>query len=270
MSKRQKFVIVTAILLAGIILSRMGLGVFLQWRFRVILMALFSWLATVWAIRDEDFSGVEWVTLPILPALFSLGSVLAYPLLPEILGSGDSGLLLALLLKLVFLAMFIIGYYASLLTANIYNVAAIRTIQLLRVAHSIGFLVTVATGLMFFLVISALHMSGMENFLLIFAVTLPLAFQAIWSVGLEAKIGEEVRNFSLLTAVVLAEIGWALSFWPLGVSIFALFLTAILYELVGIIQFHLGEKLNPRIANEFIVVAILIFFLTIFTAQWGA
>lgn len=270
MSKRQRFVIATLVILAGIILSRLGLGQFIQWRFRVGIFFMTSVFVSIWAIRDEDFNGVEWLTLPILPALFSLGSLLVLPLLPLSFGEGDSGLLLATLLRLVFLAMAVVGYYASLLTSNIYNVAAVRTIQLLRVAHSIGFLVTVASALLLFIVIGSFHLPSLLNFILVFALCLPLSFQAVWSINLEEKISATTKYLSLVCAVILAQIAWVLSFWPISVSIFALFLTAIFYELVGIIQFHLGEKLNRRIVNEFLIVAIVIFLLTVFTASWGA
>jgi len=270
MSKRQRFVIVTLTVLAGIILSRIGLGAFLQWRFRVAIFFLVSLSASIWAIKDEDFNGVEWLTLPILPVLFSMGSLLVFPLVPLTFGDGDSGLLLGTGARALFLVVIAVGFYATLLTSNIYNVAAVRTIQLLRVAHSIGFLVTVATALFLFIVVGSLHLSSTYNFLLVFLFCLPLSFQAIWSITLEEKVSVTTRNFSLVCAVVLAQIAWVLSFWPVGVSIFALFLTAIFYELVGIIQFHLGEKLNLKIVNEFVIVAVIIFFLTILTAQWGA
>lgn len=271
MSKRQRFVVVTLLLLAGIIASRVGLGTFLQWRFRVGVFGIMAILASIWAIRDEDFAGVEWLTLPILPTMFAVGSLLVYPLLPASIGdAGDSSLLLATALQVFFLAIFVVGYYAALLTTNIYNVAAIRTIQLLRVAHSIGFLVTVAVALLWYVVISSLHLSSFWNFLTVFVVSLPLSFQAIWSINLEEVITPEIREFALVAALILAQVAWVLSFWPISVSIFALFLTAIFYELVGIIQFHLGEKLNRRLVNEFVVVAAIIFLLTFFTTQWGA
>lgn len=269
MSKRQRFVIATLVILVGIILSRLGLGQLIQWRFRVIIFSIISLAASIWAIRDEDFAGIEWLTLPILPVFFSLGSLLVFPLIPLTFGEGDSGLLLATGVRLVFLGVAVVGYYAALLTANIYNVAAVRTIQLLRVAHSIGFLVTVATALLAFIVIGSFHLTSFYNLILVFAVCLPLSFQAIWSINLEEKISLTTWQFSLVSAAILAQISWVLSFWPVGASIFALFLTAIFYELVGIIQFHLGEKLNRRIVNEFVVVAVIIFLLTIFTASWG-
>lgn len=268
MSKRQKFVLATAVLLAGIILSRLGLG-FIQWRFRLVIFSLVAVLASLWALRDEDFTGIEWLTLPILPTFFAVGSLLAFPLLPSGFDT-DAGRLWGLLVKIVYLGIFVAGYYATLLTANIYNVAAIRTIQLLRVAHSIGFLMTVTAALFFFVVIASLHLSSLLNFGAVFLVSLPLAFQAIWSVNLEEKVTVETRNYSLLTAGILAQLAWALSFWPVGVSILALFLTAIFYELVGIIQYHFGQRLNPKIVNEFVSVAVVMFLVVVATTKWGS
>lgn len=276
MTKRQKFFIATFILLIGVIIIRLGLGQFLPWRGRVVIFTISSILISLWALHDEDFKGIEWFTLPILPTSLAIGSILVYPLLPTRLEnllwitlSPDTSLIFGFLVRMLFLILFSVSYYASLLTGNIYNVAAVRSIQLLRVAHSIGFLLTVMSGLFFFLVISSLHLNSSINFILISLISFFLSIQAIWSINLEPKIGENVRNFSLLVALVIGEISWILSFWPLTVSMFALFLTAIFYELVGIIQYEMGEKLNPKIANEFIVVAIAVFLLTILVTEWG-
>lgn len=276
MSKRQKFVLATVLLTIGIIASRAGLGMFLQWRFRLILFAAGSFIATVFALKDEDFSGLEWLILPILPVMFALSCVLTFPLLPSgfdtifaIPVTTDTSFLLATMTKILFLAFFVVGYYATLLTSNIFNIAALRTIQLLRVAHSIGFLTTVATALLFYLVVFSFHLSSLINFILVFIITLPLVFQTIWSQTLETGIGERTRTYSLAAAVILGEVAWALSFWPVSISIIALFLTAIFYELIGIIQFHFNERLNSGVAREFILVAVAVFLITVFTAQWG-
>ncbi len=277
LTKRQKFAIATVVLLLAIIAIRaFGLEQ-IAWRFRVGVFALISIGVTLFALKDEDFSGSEWFLLPILPVFFSVGSVLVYPLLPQrmdnFLGIAvrpDTGFILGVIVRAIFLGFFVVGYYAALLTSNIYNVAAVKGIQLLRVAHSIGFLTTVATALFFYIVISSFHLSSFQNFVAVFLVSWPLALQSIWSINLESKVGENVRNFSLITALILAEAAFILSFWPLGVSIFALFLTALFYEVIGIVQFHMGEKLSSRIVNEFVAVAIVVFLLTVFTTVWGA
>lgn len=277
LTKRQKFAIATAVLLAGILFIR-SLGLEdIPWRFRVFGFAVVSILVTLFALKDEDFSGVEWFLLPILPVFFAVGSALVFPLLPSrmenFLGfsvQSDTSFVLGVLVQMFFLGLFIIGYYAALLTSNIYNVSAVKGIQLLRVAHSIGFLTTVATALFFYIVISSFHLTSFENFVAVFIVSFPLSIQSIWSINLEAKVGDKVRNYSLVTALILAEVAFLLSFWPLGISIFAIFLTALFYEAIGVVQFHLGEKLSSRIVNEFVVVAIVVFLLTIFTTVWGA
>lgn len=277
LSKRHKIVVATVILLLEMIFIRFGLGQFIQWRFRIAFYASTCFIISLWALHDEDFGGVEWVTLPILPTLYSMGAALVYPLLPQHLDyfffwnvSAESGFLLGMLTKVVFIILFVIGYYATLLTSNIYNVAAVKSIQLLRVAHSIGFLMTVAASLFLFLVVSSIHMAHYFNGVLVFGLSFLLALQAVWSVKLERKITRETLQFSLAIAFFLGQVAWVLSFWPVGVSVFSLFLTAIFYELIGITQYHLGEKLNARIANEFIIVAVAVFLLTVLTTVWGA
>lgn len=277
MTKRQKFAIATVFLLVAIIAIRLVGLEGISWRYRVLGFALLAVGATLFALRDDDFSGIEWLLLPILPVFYAVGSALVYPLLPirmeSVLGfvvRSDTGFVLGVLVRMIFLGLFVIGFYATLLTSNIYNVAGVKGIQLLRVAHSIGFLATVATALFFLVVISSFHLTSFENFLAVFLVSIPLALQSIWSINLEEKIGEDVRNFTLISALILAETAWVLSFWPLGVTIYALFLTALFYEVLGIVQFHLGEKLSLRIVNEFVAVAVVVFLLTIFTAVWGA
>lgn len=274
LTKRQKFVIATLVLALGIVLSRLGMGVWLSWRFRVLLFAIFSGLVTLWAIHDEDFSGVEWLTLPILPIFFAVAALLTVPLLPVRIEIGassnsDTALILGQLIMLVFLGIFIIGYYASLLMANIFNVAAIRSIQLLRVAHSVGFLLTVLTALFFFLVIASLHLPSFLIFLTVGIVSFGLSFQSVWSVNIRPRLGREEVIYPAVAGLILGQIAWVLAFWPVGISVAALFLTAIFYELLGIIQYELGEKLNARLANEFIVVAVVVFLLTVLTTRWG-
>lgn len=276
MGKRQKIVISTIVLLVGIILSRVGIGELLQWRFRTGLFAVLSVLVTVWALRDQDFTGIKWLMLPILPSMFAVASLLVFPLIPagfeRLLSfpvSADTSTLLSMAVRILFLAIFVIGYYASALSANIFNIAAVRDIQLRRVAHSISFLVTVATALIFYLVIFSLRLSSLGNFLGVIAVSFPLVFQAFWAVKLESKIGERVLIFSISVAVILGEIAWVLSFYPVSIAIMALFLTAIFYEAVGIVQYYFDERLNRQVAQEFVLVAVATFLITVFSAQWG-
>ena len=62
------------------------------------------------------------------------------------------------LTRLPVLAIFGISMYLLFLTQNIYNIAAIRTIQLLRAAHAVGFLFTIVSAFLIYNVIFALHL----------------------------------------------------------------------------------------------------------------
>jgi hypothetical protein len=165
--------------------------------------------------------------------------------------------------------LFGIGIYAVLLTENIFNIAGVKTIQLTRVGHSVGFFLTLVCSLLLNLVIYSFHLSSFWIFVLVFGTTFLLSLQSIWSFTLEPKISKEVVVFSISTALCVAQIAWILAFWPITNFIFALFLTALLYELIGVIQAHLTGRLTKNLILESVFVMTIFLFLTIFSATWG-
>src|SRR3989344_1424215 len=82
LSKRQKFLIATTLLMLTLLLIRADFISVISWRYRALGFGLLTAVLTVWSLFDEDFSGVEWLTLPILPVGLSLVATLIYPLLP--------------------------------------------------------------------------------------------------------------------------------------------------------------------------------------------
>ena len=272
MSKRQKFAIATIILVLGIVAIRYP---FLQWRFRILVFGLVSWLISVWAVYDRDFSGIEWGTLTILPAAFAIGAAMVFPLLPANFDSFliwpisyDTGMILALGVKMIFLLFFSMGYYAVLLTENIYNVAAIRTIQLLRAAHSVGFMMARFSSVCFYIVLASFHLGSLANFFSVVVISWVLIFPTVWAVNLPEKSFVKERNLTFFAGLILGEIAWVLSFWPLPSVVFALFLGVIFYILVGISQYFLSERLFGTTVKEFIIVSSIVFLLIIFTTNW--
>lgn len=272
MSKRQKFIIATIILTLGIVAIRYP---FFQWRFRMAFYAITAGILSFWGLYDVDLIKIKRIMIPALPALFAVGAALSFPLLPPIFEnlliwpiSYDSGLILAFGLKLIYLAVFAVGYYAAMLCGNIYNVASLRTIQLLRAAHSIGFILALVSSLFYFLIISSLHLDSFFNLILVFLISFPLILISLWAVELSDKVGERVLRLSLFLALIVAEFSWAVSFWPLTVSVWALYLSAAFYVLVGVTQYLLEDKLFKTTIREFILVSVVIFLLVIFTAAW--
>lgn len=272
MTKRQKFIIATIILTLGIVAIRYPI---LQWRFRMLFYALAAGFLSFWGLYDVDLVKIKRLMIPAMPAIFAVGAALSFPLLPPIFEnflvwpiSYDTGLILAFGLKFIYLAVFAVGYYAAMLCGNIYNVASLRTIQLLRAAHSIGFILALASSLFFFQIIASLHLDSFFNLVLVFAVSFPLILINLWAILLTEKVGERLIILALFLALIIAELAWAVSFWPFTVSVWALYLSAAFYVLVGVAQYLLSEKLFNSTIREFIVVSVVIFLLVFFTASW--
>ena len=272
MSKRRKFIIATIVLTLGIVAIRYP---FLLWRYRVALYALMAGVLSFWSLLDPDLKGIKRLTITSQPVFFAISAAMVFPLLPPLFEnfliwpiSYDTGLIMAFGLRLLYLGIFAVGYYASLLCGNIFNVASIRTIQLLRAAHSVGFILTLSSALLLYLIIASFHLSSFFNIFLIFAITFPLVLSNLWAVNLTETIGKRHIILSLFIALAISQVAWAISFWPLTVTVFALFLTAVFYVLVGLTQYYLSEKLFAGIVREFIIVSIIIFLLVIINASW--
>lgn len=267
--------IATLAIILVLLIIRVDAMSHVPWRFRVVFLGLIAALSSVWSLHDEDFTGVEWLMLPMLPVLLSLGVATVYPLLPNEIDrfifvplDSDSGVFLAGLARFVYLIFLAVVLYAALLTSNILNVAALRTIQLLRVAHSVGFLLTLVLSVLGFLVIYSLHLPWWGNFLAIFALTFPIVLQSVWSINLEERLSREVLLYSTTLALMLSQVALALSFWPVSSFIFSLLLTACLYGGAGAVQYQLAGRPGVAHVRELIVVVAVFLYLTIFTTSW--
>lgn len=254
-SKREKFAVIVGILTAGLFVVQL-VNPGLRYAFIGGLVVL-TYFLSIWGLR-EDLDGVEWLTLFILPAAYAGALSLFYFLLP-----------VRWLTRLPTAIIFAVGMYAILLVENIYNVAAIRTIQLLRAAHSVGLLLTLFTVFLFYSIIFSLHAPFYWNLSLVFLVSLPLVLQSLWVMRLESTISLEIIFYTLVISLGLGEMAFVFSFWPIQGVLEALFLTTGFYTLVGIVQQHLIERLFQRTLMEFIAVSGIVFALILFTTSWG-
>lgn len=275
LSKRQKFFIAAVGVVVGVIFIRVDAFTALGWRFREAGFVFYSLIITILSLRDEDFSGVEWLTLPILPVFFSIGASLVYPLLPSEIQylpfwrmDTDSGLFLSTVLRTIYLAGIFIGFYACLLSANIFNVAGVKTIQLIRAAHSVGFLLTLVSAFLLYTVIYSLHLNSFGNFLVVFIISFPLILQAVWSINLEPYLGREVIRYTFVISLILAQLSWALSYWPVPGLVNAMVVTAASYEGIGVVQYQLLGKLKPTVIKELFSITVIFILVILFSASW--
>lgn len=256
MSKRRKFVIASFLLSLGL-LSTQFVTFGLIYRY-IAIGALFfvSYLISAWALF-EDLKGVEWLVVVPMPGLYAVSVALFYFLLPE-----------ALVSKIAVFVVFSLGAYASFLTGNIYSVAAIRTIQLLRAAHAVGFLLILTTSLLFYNTILSFRMPFFVNALLVFLVSFPLVLNGLWSITLELVLSKRLLWCSGVIAGVLAEIMVVLSCLPVTVWIGSLVLVAGMYLLLGLMQHCLQERLFRKTVREYLMVGVFILVVMMMVTPW--
>lgn len=255
MTKRSKFIITSLLLALGLIGVQLTT---IEFRYQAIAgLAVAAYLLASWSLR-KDIAGIEWLTVPVLPMFYTAGVGLFYFLLPE-----------RWLSRLMVAVIYSLGFYALLLTENIYAIAALRSIQLLRAAQTVGFLLTLATSFFLFDTILSLRLPFWLNFILVFVVALPLFFQALWSVNLEEKFSWPILFSSLILSLVSAETALFLSFWPVTVIAGSLFLTTVVYVVLGLVQERLKERLFEKTLKEYLWVGLAVFGVTFLITHWG-
>jgi len=256
LSKRRRFVLVSLFLTAGLFLVQrislesriMAFGVY----------GLMSYLLCAWSIFKE-LRGIVWVTNLILPTLYPVAVGLFYFLLPQ----SD-------ITRIVVGALFAVSMYALLLTTNIFAVASIRTIQLLRAARAVGFLLTILTAAFLYHFIFSLRVGVLEIAGLVAVVSYALFLFGIWSYTLEEKLSGKELSYAFVGGVVMVEAAVAISFWLVDVALVSIFLSMILYVVLGLFQHELEERLFARTLQEYVGFGVLVFLiiLVVVLSRW--
>lgn len=227
-SKRQKFTLVSIFLTIILLLTQL---VSLKFRYPMILIfAVITYLVSVFALW-QDIKGIEWLTLFILPTAFSAGVAIFYFLLP-----------VRWLTRLPFALLYGISIYAIYLSENIFNVAAIRTIQLYRAALAISSFLSILTFFFFSNIILSFHFSSLVNFFLFFLLAFLALLVNLWSISLEPYLEKTLVKITFSLSLVVAELALILSFWLVVPLINSLFLTTTFYLLLGIAQAVVSKK----------------------------
>lgn len=255
MTKRQKFILTSFLLSGGLLLIQIA---DVSWRYLAIgLLTFITPILTIWSLW-EALGGIRWLTTLILPTLLTAAVGLFYFLLPTSWFS-----------RLPVAAAFAVGMYALLLTENIFSVAAIRTIQLFRAASAVGFLLTLFIAFLLYDTIFSFRLDFWLNSFLVYIASWPLLFHGFWAVNLEEKITSKLLLYSFSLALVLAEIGGVISFFPLTVAMSSLFLTTGMYVLLGLTQAYFAERLFRQTVWEYIGVGMVVLVIMLATAKWG-
>lgn len=254
-TKRQKFILM-AFFLTVILLTTQTVGEDIRYQTMAIMGVATIFLA-IFALWGE-LSGIKYFLLLLLPVYFVLGATLFYFLLP-----------VRWLTRLPYAFLFGISVYLLMLTSNIYNVAAIRTIALLRAAYAVGLLFSLIATFFLANVLFSLHLPFYLIVLGSILITFPIYLVGLWSYELEEFISRRVFLYAVVFAYVTAQIALVVSFWPIVPINGALTLATIMYVLLALGQFDFEEKLKSRVVVEHVSVAIIVFVIILLTTRWG-
>lgn len=253
-SKRQLFVLITSVLTVGLLATQI---IPVEFRYHsVLILGVVSYVLAAYALYD-DLEKHEWLTLLALPTMFTLGVSYFYFLLP-----------VRWITRLPVAVFYGIGFYALLLTENIYNVSTGRTIQLIRAAQTVGYYLSLLTNFLLLYILFSLRLPYFLNFTAVLLISLFLFVQYFWSIKLLPEIGKSLWSYSLIFSLIMAEMALAVSFWPLKTLNSALFLSAVFYGILGVGGYELQEKLFKQVAIEFVSLPIFIFILLLLTTSW--
>jgi hypothetical protein len=115
-----------------------------------------------------------------------------------------------------------------------------------------------------FHVIFSLRSAGWIVGLLVFAVSLPILWQGVWSYVASTTIKKEFY-YALVGALVLAEMAIAMSFWLISVPLASVLLAMGMYVTLGLFLHDMEERLFARTIQEYLGFAGIVFVVVITT-----
>lgn len=256
MTKRRKFLLVSFLLTLGLVGTQL---VQVEYRYHTLaVLAFVAYGLSAWALFD-DLKGVEWLAVLSLPTIYPVSVGLFYFLLPS-----------GLVSRVFVLLLFGVGMYALLLTENIFSVAAIRTIQLLRAAHAVGFLLTLVTAFFLYDTMWSFRWPFWMNGLWVMVFSFLLLLAGLWSAELvEGTLSKRTWLFGILASMGLAEIAIGLSFWPVSIAVGSLFLVSMMYVALGISQQYFMGRLFQKTLQEYIGVGVVVLITLTLLTPWG-
>lgn len=254
-SKRKRFIITSFLLTSGFAAIQ-----FLEQKYKfagIGILGIITLIFFYWSLFEGLGFNFTLVSL-ILPFLFTVGVGFFWFLLPA-----------NIFTQVPVLLFYALVIYSLCLTQNIFTVAAIRTIALLRAARGVGFVLTLLVSFLLFNTIISLKLFVWWEVFLIWIASFLIFFQGLWQVLLNSDFEKDLVLYSFFLSFFLAEVGSLLFFWPVTVVVGSLFLTSLVYVLLGLVQAKLEGKLFPQAVREYLLVGFFVLISMFFATSWG-
>lgn len=254
-TKRQRFILMSFFLTVILITAQtVSEGARVQ---TIGVLAFFTVFLAMFSLWGE-LGGIKYLLLLLTPVYFVVGASLFYFLLP-----------VRWLTRLPFALLFAVSVYLLMLTANIYNVAAIRTIALHRAARAVGMLFALVCAFFLVNVLLSLHLAYYLVVLGVVIIFGPLYLVQLWSNELEEFISRKLALFTSVFTLVTAQAAIIFAFWPLAPISAALILITIMYVLLGLGQFAYNQQFKVRYVYEYVGIALFVAIIVVVTTRWG-
>ncbi len=257
MDKRRQFVIASLVVGAVFLLIRL-FGSAWDLGFWGEAILFFVSLLVNLVLYSKQLGSIQKVaTVSILPSFFAVGILSISPLIRA-----------SLLVEIVLFFLLVGGFYASLLTENVFIVTIkYKTVPLYRAASVTAFLLSLLIGFSIFNSIFSLKYSPWINGFLIFIGSFIIFYHLFWSTAIAEAENKNFFVYVLVASLLVAELAVAISFWPVGVGLASLYLVSMTYVLGGIIQAKIRERLFKRTLLEYIAIGLGIFVALFLTAN---
>ncbi len=255
LNKRQKFVIVVGVLSIGVFISEYVSG--MQLTFLALFLAILTDLFLLLVLKN-DVKGTFYWPILILPFFYTLAFPFFYTLVPE-----------RFISRILIAFLYAFGLYSLFLTQNIFAVSGIRTINLLRSARIVSFVITL---LVFYFLVNFVFSLRLPVFItpiFLFFISFFMNLQSLWTYSLDSTQMRPIALFSSVIAFCILQLSYVLILWPVNASVYSLFLTGILYTYSGLCHAWLEKRLFKGILWEYVWVGFIsVLFLVIFS-KWG-
>lgn len=254
LNKRQKIIITTVVLTIGLISTQL---VDFNLRFMFIAsLGVLAYILSLWALWE----GINWtkaIVLMILPVSYTLAVASFYFLLP-----------VRWLTRLPVALVFGLTFYLLLLSQNVFNVASIRTIPLYRAASTAAFLFTLLSAFFIYNVVHAFNLLFIWNGVAVFLISFSLILQVLWSIKMEDKVSTAVFIQSFILSLVMGELAFSFSFWPMPTTIWSLSLSSAMYVILGLTTQSLRGRESKRVVWEYVGIGALVLSISFLLTSW--
>lgn len=252
--KRFRFVMSTVIV-AGVMLVS-TLFFFDKAIIFIPLLIVLAYTFTYFSVL-QGIEKVEWLTLFLMPVLFTVAFYLFFLLFP-----------VRWLTRLPFVLIFAFSFYAILLTSNIFNVGVEKSLQLYRAAFSVNYFFQTIVMFLIANVVFSFRLHPFVNAIVILIATYLLSLQLLWSVRPKIILEKQVMRYALLIGIFVMQASFVLSFIPLKLTIISLFVTAAYYSLTGLLYHYMEQKLFTQTVREYLLVISFVSVIVLLSIQW--